>query len=96
MSSMPTGNGEQRGPESAGDKGTPLGSRPSRAAANNARNSDFLSWPADPCDQAGFGSENMIHACDYMGTESVRPSDQIAPPPDLASMGDGGETFGGM
>jgi hypothetical protein len=93
--SAPTGNGEQRGPESAGDKGTPLpGTRPSRAAANDARHS--VPWGGgDPMDQAGFGSENMIHACDYMGTESVRPSDQIAPPPDLAAMGNGGEPFGG-
>ncbi len=93
---MPTGNGEQRGPESAGDKGTPLpGSRPSRAAANNSKHADFLKWPANPKDQAGFGTEDMIGDCSYMGAESVRPSDTIAPPPDLAAMGDAGETFGG-
>lgn len=96
MSFDPTGNGEQRGPECApGNPGSLPGSRPSRAAANNARNKDFLSWPADPMEQAGFGSENMIHACNYMGTESVRPSDAIAVPPDLAAMGDAGQTFGG-
>jgi hypothetical protein len=71
------------------------GSRPERASANNARNADFLKWPADPKDQAGFGQEDMTGDCSYMGTESVRPSDVIAPVPDLASMGDGGETFGG-
>lgn len=93
---IPSGNGQQRGPESAGQKGTPLpGSRPSRAAANDARNG--VPWGGgDPCDQAGFGSENMIHVCDYMGSESVRPSDAIAVPPDLAAMGDAAETFGGM
>ena len=92
----PTGNGEQRGPEAAQDKGTPLGgTRPSRAAANNARNANFLRLPADPKDQAGFGQEDMAGDVSYMGTESVRPSDQIAPPPDLAAMGNGGETFGG-
>ena len=96
MSSMPTGNGEQRGPEDMSPKGTNLpGTRPSRAAANNARNSNFLRLPADPCDQAGFGKEDMMGDCSYMGTESVRPSDAIAPPPDLAAMGDGGQTFGG-
>ena len=91
----PTGNGEQRGPESApGNPGSLPGTRPSRAAANDARNG--VPWGGgDPMDQAGFGSENMIHACDYMGTESVRPSDAIAPVPDLAAMGDGGQAFGG-
>ena len=94
--SCPTGNGETRGPESAGGAGTPLpGTRPSRAAANNARNSNFLSLPADPKEQGGFGTEDMQGDSSHMSSESVRPSDQIAPPPDLMSMGDAGETFGG-
>lgn len=90
----PTGNGEQRGPEFAQDKGTPLpGTRPERAAKNNARNADFLG--ATPVsDQAGFGTEDMIRPCNYLGTESLRPSDQCDVP-DLAAMGDGGEPFGG-
>ena len=37
----------------------------------------------------------MIHPCAYLGTESVRNSDTIAKPLDLAAMGDAGETFGG-
>jgi hypothetical protein len=94
---VPTGNGEQRGPESAGQGGTNLpGTRPSRAAANNARNANFLRYPADPKDQGGFGTEDMESTFSYMDAESVRPSDAIAPPLDLMSMGDPGETFGGM
>ena len=91
----PTGNGEQRGPESAQDAGTPLpGTRPSRAAANNARNADFLG--ATPVsDQAGFGTEDMCRSADYLNLANRPVSDDCAPPPDLASMGDGGETFGG-
>ena len=97
MSSMPTGNGMQRGPEDTSPTGTKLpGTRPSRAAANNARNAADLNWPADPMEQAGFGSENFVHACDYMGSESVRPTDVCCAPPDLAAMGNGGESFGGM
>ena len=96
MSSAPTGNGEQRGPESAGPMGTPLpGSRPSRAAANNARNSNFLNYPADPKDQGGFGTEDMESTFSYMGGEAQHLADELAPAPDLAAMGDGGETFGG-
>lgn len=92
----PTGNGEQRGPESAGSEGTPLpGSRPSRAAANNARNADFLGQ-TPVSDQAGFGTEDMERSANYLGTEETRPSDAHGKDvPDLASMGDGGETFGG-
>jgi len=92
----PTGNGEQRGPEYApGNPGSLPGTRPERAARNNARNAGQMSC-SDPMDQAGFGSENMIHACDYLGTESVRPSDALGGVPDLAAMGDAGQTFGGM
>lgn len=95
MTSCPTGNGEQRGPESAGQMGSPLpGTRPSRAAANNARNRDFLRETV-VADQGGFGTEDMERTPSYMGSEAVRPSD-TAETPDLASMGDGGEAFGGM
>jgi hypothetical protein len=37
----------------------------------------------------------MERTADYLSTEAVRPSD-TAETPDLAAMGDGGETFGGM
>ena len=93
---VPTGNGEQRGPEMApGNPGSLPGSRPSRAAANNARNADFLR-ETPVADQGGFGTEDMERTPSYMGSPVVRPSDAIAVPPDLASMGDGGETFWGM
>jgi hypothetical protein len=92
----PTGNGEIRGPESAQGPGTPLpGSRPSRAAANNARNADFLGQ-TPVADQGGFGTEDMIRPASYIGASVVEPSDIHSPPPDLMSMGDPGETFGGM
>ena len=96
MSMCPTGNGEQRGPEYApGNPGSLPGTRPSRAAANNAKYGG-TDWPADPKDQGGFGTEDMAGDCSYMGTESVRPSDDVAKPVDLAQMGNGGEPFGGM
>jgi hypothetical protein len=92
----PTGNGEIRGPEAAQGAGTPLpGSRPDRARANDARNADFLGQ-TPVADQGGFGTEDMIRPANYLGTESVRPTDICGcPPPDLAAMGDGGEAFGG-
>ena len=91
---VPSGNGESRGPESADGAGTPLsGSRPSRAAANNARFAK--SYPADPKPQAGFGKEDFQGDTSYMSTASVRPSDAVAPVLDLRSMGQSGETFGG-
>jgi hypothetical protein len=94
---IPTGNGEQRGPEAAEPMGTPLpGSRPSRAVANNARNRDDLSWaPPVVMEQGGFGKEDMECDPGYLGTEELRPSDQCDVP-DLAAMGDGGQTFGGV
>ncbi len=93
---VPTGNGECRGPESAGGMGTPLpGSRPSRAAANNARNADFLK-ETPVADQGGFGTEDMERSASHISMENVRPSDAIAKPVDLMQMGDPGETFGGM
>ena len=90
----PTGNGEIRGPEAAQGPGQDLpGSRPERAAANNARNADFLGQMV-VADQAGFGTEDMERDCDYMSTGNVRPSDTMETP-DLAAIGDGGEAFGG-
>ena len=92
--SCPTGNGEQRGPEMAGQEGTPLpGTRPERAAANNRRNADFLGQ-TPVADQGGFGTEDMIRPANYMTTEAVRPSD-TQETPDLMAMGDPGEAFGG-
>lgn len=92
---VPSGNGECRGPESApGNPGSLPGSRPERAAENNRRNADFLG--ATPvAEQGGFGKEDMHHAANYLTTESVRVSDAVAPPPNLMAMGDAGETFGG-
>lgn len=92
---IPTGNGEVRGPESAPGLGNPLpGTRPSRAAANNAR------FPVlDPdvvMEQSGIGTEDMQCSPKYMGADNRFMSEVIAPVPDLASMGDGGESFGGM
>ena len=54
----PTGNGESRGPESAGSMGTPLpGSRPSRAAATKERkpaaNTSFSSAEPSTHDAGG-------------------------------------------
>ena len=94
--SCPTGNGEIRGPEDAQGKGTPLpGSRPSRAAANNARHSDFLGQ-TPVAEQGGFGTEDMERSANYLGTAEIRPTDIHSAPPDLMAMGDPGETFGGM
>ena len=95
----PTGNRRAERPQGVrgSDGGLRSGlSRPDRARANNARNADFLG--ATPVsDQAGFGTEDMIRPANYLGTEEVRPSDAHGKDvPDLASMGDGGETFGGV
>lgn len=93
--SCPTGNGEIRGPEDAQGAGTPLpGTRPSRAAANNARHRDFLDEVV--ADQGGFGTEDMVCTPWGMGGTSQPVSDEIAPPPDLYAMGNPGEPFGGM
>ena len=95
MSSDPSGNGETRGNENAGQMGSPLpGTRPERAAANNRRNADFLGQTPVAA-QDGFGTEDMQRSANYLTTESVRPSDAIAEPLDLMSMGDAGQTFGG-
>jgi hypothetical protein len=94
--SIPTGNGECRGPEAAQDKGTPLpGTRPSRAAANNARNADFLGQ-TPVADQGGFGTEDMVRPANFLSTANVRWHDALDSNavPDLASLGNGGEPFG--
>lgn len=94
---IPSGNAQSKGPESADGMGTCLpGSRPDRARANDARNSSFLKYPADPKDQGGFGTEDMESTFSYMGGEAQHLADELAPVWDLASMGDAGETFGGM
>lgn len=92
---VPTGNGEARGPESAGDMGTKLpGTRPQRAAANNARNRDFLG--ATPvADQAGFGEEDFQRDANFLNRSTDFPSDHHNKPPDLSVLGDPGQTFGG-
>lgn len=76
----------------AGDPGTPLGNRQTRAQANDARYGPAKSF--DPLDQGGFGAEDMI-AERVVGGPSVPVQDEIAPPPDLSVLGDGGQTFGG-
>lgn len=93
---VPTGNGEARGCESADGPGSPLPSRPARAAANNARNADFLG-SGPPKDQGGFGTEDMCHDAAYLGQTNEFWSQAHEPdgPPDLMSMGDPGQTFGG-
>jgi hypothetical protein len=92
---IPTGNGECRGPESADGMGTPLpGTRPSRAAANNAR-FKVLDGPV-VMEQSGMGTEDMECSPSWMGADNRFMSEVIAPVVDLAAMGDGGETFGGM
>jgi hypothetical protein len=44
--------------------------------------------------QDGFGTEDMERSANYLSTANLRPTDNC-PVPDLASMGDGGESFGG-
>lgn len=90
----PTGNGETRGPESADGMGTPLGgTRPSRARANEAANP--IVWDTTPKEQGGFGTEDMHTGIDYHGTDNRFASDCFGPPPDLGSLGDAAQTFGG-
>ena len=92
---VPTGNGQQRGMEAADGPGTPLpGSRPSRAAANNARNRSFLR-ETPVAAQGGFGTEDMHVPAAHLSTANVRWSDVEGGVPDLAAMGNAGETFGG-
>jgi hypothetical protein len=74
--------------------GTKLpGSRPSRSAANNARNADFLG-SGPPMDQGGFGTEDMQHTAAHLSMANVRPS-ELCDVPDLMALGDAAETFGG-
>ena len=42
-----------------------------------------------------MGAEDMHTSIDYMGTDNRFASDCFGPPPDLAAMGDAGQTFGG-
>lgn len=88
---VPTGNGESRGLESAPGAGQPLPSRPARARANDARHADFLGI-GDPKDQAGFGTEDMSHDAHFIGRDGGFPSED---PPDLSAMGSAGQPFGG-
>jgi hypothetical protein len=92
---IPSGNGEVRGPESApGNPGKLPGTRPERAAANNRRNADFLG--ATPvAAQDGFGTEDMHQDASHLSTANVRPS-ELCDVPVLASLGDGGQSFGGV
>ena len=92
---IPSGNGQTRGPESAGGPGTPLpGTRPSRARANDERNKNFLGQ-TPVADQAGFGEEPMVREANHFGSSNEWPSDFHNKPVDLMAMGDPGETFGG-
>ena len=93
---IPSGNGQTRGPESAGVPGKPLPSRPARARANNERNKSFLG-SGPPKDQGGFGKEDMRASSDYLATSNEFWSDahDDSKPVDLMSMGNPGETFGG-
>ena len=93
---IPSGNGEARGPESAPSAGNPLPLRPARPKANNAKYADFLG--ATPvADQAGLGTEDMQHDAAYLNRPSQFWSQAHTKeaPPDLAALGNGGETFGG-
>ena len=91
---IPSGNGETRGPESAGGPGTPSPSRPARARANNEKYKDFLG--AQPvADQAGFGTEDFQRSANFMDRDSQWQSAPHNMPPHLMSLGDPGETFGG-
>ena len=94
---IPSGNGETRGPESAGGPGTPLPSRPARARANDAKHADFLG-SGNPKAQDGMGTEDMQHSADYLGMSNQFWSDVHGcdAPVDLMAMGNPGETFGGM
>lgn len=93
---IPSGNGQARGPESAGGPGTPLPSRPARARANDAKHESFLG-SGNPKPQDGMGTEDMQHSSDYLATSNEFWSDvhDDAKPVDLMAMGNPGETFGG-
>ena len=89
---IPSGNGHKRGMEAADRIGTPLpGTRPSRAAANNARSTR---WDTNPISNGTDGGQDMHTDIDYFGMSNEHASDCFGPPPDLAALGDGGEAFG--
>ena len=94
---VPTGNGEARGLESAPGAGNPAPSRPARARANDAKSPAPLAGGGDPCAQGGFGTEDMTGDTSFMSGSnqfwSQAHSGEI--PPDFASIGNGGEAFGG-
>lgn len=79
--SSPTGNGETRGMEWAGLPGTPLASRPARAAANNAASVGYHSTDSDSADSAStqmkrdlaFGKKSVPDACH--DTDNSRAAD---------------------
>lgn len=80
----------------AGQMGQSLpGSRPDRAAANNRRNASDMGQEV-VADQGGFGAEDMERSADYLSTANLAPTEPCNMPPDLASMGDGGQSFGGI
>lgn len=93
---IPSGNGQARGPEAAGGPGTPAPSRPARARANNERNKDFLGQ-TPVADQAGLGTEDMQRSANYLNMPNEFWSDTHGcdAPVDLGAMGNAGETFGG-
>ena len=93
---LPTGNGEARGPESAPEAGTPLPSRPARAARNNATNNDSLGH-ANPAAQSGLGSEGvMCGDTSFMGKASVWPTDATHNDDVISAIGgDAGHPYGG-
>ena len=88
---VPTGNGESRGPEVAPAAGTPLPSRPARAAANNARNKGFLG-SGPPKDQGGFGTEDMCADTVLTGANEFWSQAHAG---DLPSFDDAGHPYGG-
>ena len=92
---IPSGNGETRGPEAAGVPGTPAPSRPARARANDAKHADFLG-SGNPKAQDGLGTEDMQHSADYLGMSNEFWSDahDDSKPVDLGAMGNAGQTFG--
>ena len=91
---IPSGNGEMRGPESADGMGTPLaGTRPERAA-RNCRANPILDGPPVMA-QDGMGKEDMECSPSWMGTSDMHAADYWGQPPHLMDMGDGGEPFGG-
>ena len=91
---VPSGNGEARGPESAGTAPANRGTtRPERAAANNARNKGFLG-SGPPKDQGGFGTEDMQHDADHLSTANEFFSKHFVSYHPL-DLNDAGHVYGG-